>query len=613
MLQTCRQSIRRIIWVTTACLICITAVSIGPQVISAQDDVQFWTCSMHPNIRLPEPGLCPICSMELIPVTTGPEESIEGRRELTLTPYARKLAEIRTSPVERKFVTRQIRMVGRVEYDETRMSYITARVPGRIDRMYVNYTGIFVRKGRPMVSVYSPELLAAREELLQAIQTERKLGKSRIAVVRDTTAATAAAARKKLRLLGLTSGQIDDIIRQPGSSDHITLTAPGSGVVIRMDAREGIYVNTGSRIYTIADLSRVWVRLDAYESDLAWIRKGQTVTFETEARPGESFTGKVDFIDPFLNPKTRTVKVRVNASNPDGFLKPDMFVRASLKATLDATGKTVTEPTDKARPPLVIPAGAPLITGKRAVVYVAVPDRPGTFEGRVIVLGPRAGDYYHVMRGVEEGERVVTHGNFKIDSALQILARPSMMSPEGGVAAAAHDHGTPPPVEKIPPDTVKPVKAPLEFRKQIGSLLDAYMPVSAALTADNANLAVTKLPPLEAALEAVDMHILSGQAHQIWMPMWSALKDSLDQMKAAKDLTGIRNYFLPFSTRLIDTVKTFGFHPPGPVYQIRCPMAFAGKGGSWLQTDRVVRNPYYGKMMPGCGEVVCSFPAEPED
>jgi Cu(I)/Ag(I) efflux system membrane fusion protein len=195
-----------------------------------------------------------------------------------------------------------------------------------------------------------------------------------------------------------------------------------------------MYVTTGTTMYSLADLSTVWVELEAYESDLAWIREGQDVAFTTEAHPGETFHGKVSFVDPVVDPATRTVKVRVEAGNGDGKLKPQMFVRALAHADAGHGG----------RAPLVIPKTAPLLTGTRAVVYVEVPgaDSP-TYEGREVVLGSRAGDYYVVREGLSEGELVVTEGNFKIDSALQIRAKPSMMSPEGGAAPTGHDHGEP--------------------------------------------------------------------------------------------------------------------------------------------------------------------------
>ena len=327
----------------------------------------------------------------------------------------------------------RVELLGRVAYDETRQRDITAWVSGRLDRLHVNFTGVRVKKGQAMASLYSPELYGAQVELFQALEGEKKFEKSALESIRGTAGLTVEAARRKLNLLGLSADLIQSIIENGKPETHLTITSPASGTVVSKDALEGQYVETGSRIYTVVDLSRVWVLLQAYESDLSWIGLGREVSFTVEAFPGETFSGKVDFVDPVVDPQTRTVNVRLNVDNRNERLKPGMFARASLKAGPGA-GK-------KGPAPLVIPATAPLVTGKRAVVYVRLPDSEDLFEGREVVLGPRTGDYYIVREGLAEGEEVVVNGNFKIDSAIQILARPSMMSPEGGAPAPGHQHG----------------------------------------------------------------------------------------------------------------------------------------------------------------------------
>ncbi len=425
---------------------------------------QIWTCSMHPQIRQPKPGLCPLCGMDLIPAG-GPEAGAadDGPRTLTLSATAQALAEVETAPVERRWVDVEVPMVGKVGFDETRLAYITARFPGRIDRLYANVTGTPVKPGEHLADLYSPELISAQQELRQAIRAAPETGAGR-----DASQAFIQAARDKLRLWGLTPEQIADIERSDKTQDHLTFYAPIGGVVVEKEALEGLYVEPGMRLFTVADLSAVWVNLQAYESDLAWVRYGQPVEFAAEAYPGETFRGTVVFINPVLDPMTRTVGVRVNAENPAGRLKPGMFVHARIKARVAADG--IALPTDlsgrwicpmhpevlesaagtcricqmplvpaadtaygaraaAASVPLVIPASAPLVTGTRAVVYVALPGAAGRFEGREISLGPRAGDFYVVRGGLAEGELVVTRGAFKIDSALQIEGRPSMMQP----------------------------------------------------------------------------------------------------------------------------------------------------------------------------------------
>ncbi|TIH11676.1 efflux RND transporter periplasmic adaptor subunit [Marinifilum sp. JC120] len=390
-----------------------------------------WTCSMHPQIQLPEPGKCPLCFMDLIPLEKGGKSGDEAisLRQISLTSSARKLAGIATTPVERQSVNVETRMMGKVDYDETRIGTITAWTGGRIDKLYIDYTGSSVRKGQATASIYSPELLTAQAELIQSVKAKSALRGSSLKVVKDTAVRTEQAAREKLRLLGLSKSQIANIVKRGKAAEHITLYSPMSGIVIKKDVVEGVYVKTGTPIYTIADLSRVWVILEAYESDLPWIKMGMKMTFSTEAYPGKNFEGKVVYIDPMVNEKTRTVRVRLEVPNKGLKLKPGMFVRAVNKEEKQAEKE------------LVIPASAPLITGKRAVVYIAVPGKEGVFEGREIVLGPKAGNFYVVKYGLNEGEEVVTKGNFKIDSAIQIIAKPSMMNPESGVKPITHDHG----------------------------------------------------------------------------------------------------------------------------------------------------------------------------
>jgi Cu(I)/Ag(I) efflux system membrane fusion protein len=369
--------------------------------------------------------------MDLIPVeTTDAGQGEGGRAVLELSDQAMKLAEIQTVPVVRGRAGAEIRLVGKLEPDETRVRDISAWVPGRIERLYVNFTGVRVKKGDPLIELYSPDLITAQEELLQAVRTSKAVSESGLEGVRTSADAMVEAARQKLRLLGLSARQVEQVQKRGKVQTRVVIPAPVDGVVIHKAGLEGMYVETGTHIYAIADLTHLWAKLDAYESDLPWIRLGQEVLFDTEAFPGRTFRGEVAFIDPVLDRRTRTAKVRLEVRNTEGLLKPEMFVRAVVHATLE----------EREEPRLLIPASAPLITGRRAVVYVQVPDAEvPTFEGREVVLGPRAGNAYVVESGLREGERVVVKGAFKIDSAMQIQAKPSMMLPEGGAPPTGHE------------------------------------------------------------------------------------------------------------------------------------------------------------------------------
>ncbi len=436
-----------------------------PQTANTQPQNTIWTCSMHPQIQLPESGQCPICFMDLIPLEAEPGG---GEREIRISPYAAKLAELETVPVERRFAAAEIRMVGKVDVDETRLYTISAWVPGRIDRLFVDYTGMPVNKGDHLAEIYSPELLNAQKELFYAIRQNPAMVDS---------------VRERFRLWGFNAEQIDEVERRGEPTDHLTIHAPAGGIVVHRNATEGMYVETGTELLKIADLSRVWVKLDAYESDLQWLRYGQTVEFTAEAFPGEIFKGTVSFIDPVIDEMTRTAKVRVIVENADGRLKPGQFVRATARPEIGSNGQVLNpdlagkwispmhpevvkdEPgscdvcgmplvtaeslgyvasEDDENAPLVVPAAAVLKTGKRAVVYVKLPDaEEPAYEGREITVGAKLGDVYLVKSGLKEGEQVVTRGAFKLDAELQLQARPSMMSIESEEQGAESGEFTP--------------------------------------------------------------------------------------------------------------------------------------------------------------------------
>ena len=441
-----------------------------PEVPSAEEQAkpaEVWTCSMDPQVALPGPGACPICGMDLILRASGSETGDPAR--FTLGEEAKKIARVRTAPVERRAVSHSLRLVGEIGYDRTRLADITAWFPGRIDRMFVDYEGMRIRKGDHLYRIYSPALITAHAELLQAQRASKRLGAGASALLRESVARTLDAVRAKLKRWGLSSYQIKQLSKQKKASDRITLYAPTGGVVVERAKVEGTYVETGTRLYRIADLDWVWVEAWAYEHHLPWLRFGQRVSFTVDAMPGKVFEGRVSFIDPYLDPKIRANRVRISVANPDGQLKPGMFARVEIQAQLAGPGRlmdpelagqyvcpmhphvmsdeagrcTVCDmrmvlaeslgyaaPDPNAELPLVIPATAPLLTGTRAVVYVEdLSAVEPTYTARSVVLGPRAGDQYVVLSGLMLGEQVVVEGAFKLDAELQIRAGPSMMNP----------------------------------------------------------------------------------------------------------------------------------------------------------------------------------------
>lgn len=601
---------------------------------------EVWTCSMHPEIRLPEPGRCPICGMDLVldesapepapaapdaaaepvgyacamfcvpplphpgkcpvcgmdmvPVYDEPATAGDSERRFAMSEEARALASIETAPVVRRHAVHEVRMVGMIEPDETRLARVTAYVGGRLDRLHVRYTGASVERGAPLAGLYSPELLTARAELIQAKQSAARLSDSSLASVREGAQSTVQAARNRLRLWGLSEAQVRALESGDASDTIITIPSPISGTVLERHVQQGDYVDTGGLIFTVADLSVVWLQLKAYESDLPWIQLDRQVAFTVDAWPGETFTGQVAFIDPLLEGASRTANVRVEVDNRDGRLKPGMFSRARLEAPVAAHDEA---------PPMLIPHTAPLLTGERAVAYIEVPgqDRP-TYEGREIVLGPRTGDYYVVKAGLQENDRVVVRGAFRIDSALQIRSRPSMMH-----APAAHDHADMTAVKGDAPAACCSMHAADENHGEALSadvlsalqrLMDAYIQTQQSLAADDWD---TGKAGYAAMLEAADAP--DESAPDLWIKTLETIQESSRLARETADIKVARRHFQPVSDALLALLDRHPDAPQTPVVRVYCPMAFDDTGAAWLQQGTEVRNPYFGASMLQCGVV----------
>ncbi|MFU8829838.1 MAG: efflux RND transporter periplasmic adaptor subunit, partial [Phycisphaerales bacterium] len=512
---------------------------------------QMYTCSMHPSVRLQDPNAkCPICFMDLIPVTADEGEGNELR--VTMSEAAAALSRIETAPVGRFFPTAEVRLYGKVTYDETSVARLTAYFPGRIERLFVNYVGVPVSAGDHMAEVYSPELLAAFEELRQVAGAAAS-SNSGSELLRSATRDMLTAAREKLRLFGLTAEQIESVEEGQFDSDRLPIYAPMGGVVTQLSVREGDYVQTGAPIATVADLSRLWVDMQAYESQLPLLRWGQPVTFTVEAHPGEVFEGRISFIEPLVSAQTRTAAVRVAVENKQRRLKPGMFASAVVRTRVAHDGAIVNDelagrwispmhPTvvkdgpgqcdicgmdlvsaeslgvvgdpSLVEEPLVIPRSAVLFTGTRSVVYVEVPDteRP-TYEGRAVVLGPRAGDFYIVREGLNRGERVVVNGAFRIDSAMQIAAKPSMMTPGGGSGGDPHaGHGG----MAAMPDMPERVNVPDSFVFALKPVYAAYLDAQEALAADDLGGFSQAAADLRTVLGFVEEAGLVGEPLGVW-------------------------------------------------------------------------------------------------
>jgi Cu(I)/Ag(I) efflux system membrane fusion protein len=459
---------------------------------TAEREILYYTCGMHPSVRVSledyEKGNknCPICNMGLVPVYKEGTEMAEmeagehkehAEVEIKLTPRAQALASVKTEEIQFHHLFREINTVGEIDFDERRVAYVAAWIPGRIDKLFVNFTGVNVKKGAPLVWIYSPDLLTTQEEYLLALETFEKVKGSGNHETIRAAESLVEASKRRLLLWGISQKQVEELEQKRKSNTHMTIYAPIGGTVIHKNALEGKYVKEGENLYQIADLSNLWVMADIYEYEMAWIKKGQTVEITSTAYPGERFEGKISFIDPYLNTKTRSVKVRVDVPNPRLKLKPGMYVNVLLKSHVHegirGTGKMVytcsmhpevesSEPGDcpicgmflvkkeiaSSDSILAVPKSAVLDTGIRKLVYVE--KEKGTYVAKEVDFGTEAvaeingqkKKYYAVKAGLLEGMKVVSQANFLIDSQSQITGQAEAIY--GGAIEADKKKKTPP-------------------------------------------------------------------------------------------------------------------------------------------------------------------------
>jgi Cu(I)/Ag(I) efflux system membrane fusion protein len=365
-----------------------------------------WTCSMHPQIRMDQPGKCPICGMELIPLVKSSTTTIDPSA-IHLSKEAAQLANVLTSVVTKQKPVKEIRLYGKVQADERLFQSQTAHVPGRIERLSVNFTGETVAKDQVLAEIYSPELITAQQELLETVKTKQLQPE------------LYEASKEKLRQWKLTDNQIANIESSGVVQNNFEVVSNTSGTVTARRVNSGDHVSQGTVLFDIADLSKVWVMFDAYESDLQFLRRGEKLSFTLQAFPGIDYSGTIAFIDPVIDPVTRVAKVRVETTNQAGKLKPEMFATGIVTTTLNEYPNNV-----------VIPKTAVLWTGKRSVVYVKQPGDEPVFKLRIIGLGPMLGESYVITDGLTEGEEIVTSGTFSVDAAAQLEGKPSMMNHE---------------------------------------------------------------------------------------------------------------------------------------------------------------------------------------
>jgi Cu(I)/Ag(I) efflux system membrane fusion protein len=554
-----------------------------------------WTCAMHPQIRMDQPGKCPICGMDLIPLVKSGTTSID-QSAIHLSKEAAGLANVLTSVVTRQKPVKEVRLYGKIQADERLLQSQVAHVPGRIDQLKVNFTGESVVKGQVLAVIYSPDLVTAQQELLETTKTKQLQPE-----LYD-------ASKERLRRWKLTDEQIAKIESSGTVTYDFEVTSNTSGTVIERQVKTGDYVTRGTELFKIADLSKVWVLFDAYESDLQFLKKGEKISFTIQALPGKDFSGSIVFIDPVIDPVTRVAKVRVETGNGSGNLKPEMFASGVVSTTLN-----------EYRNNIVIPKTAVLWTGKRSVVYVKELGDEPIFKLREIGLGPMLGESYVVTDGLTEGEEIVTSGTFSVDAAAQLEGKPSMMNPRGGKTSSMPGMimpGDTPGDSKSTTDTSmdemdmsgdkssempKKLDVSMDFTMQLNTVFDQYILLKDAFVQSDVKKANKAAQEVQQALSKVDMNLLTGEAHLQWMDILGNLNKQIKLIGSSGEIEDQRIAFSELSNKLYKTVKTFGLMGKTAYYQY-CPMAFEGKGAFWLSEIKDIRNPYFGKKMIDCGE-----------
>lgn len=602
-----------------------------------------YTCGMHPNVLSEEPGSCPICGMHLTPVVVetadSPSSARSGERKvkywrapmdpnyisetpgkspmgmdlvpvyedetsagtgttIRISPVVVQNMGVRTAVVERSDLVRTIRTVGTIDYDEPLVRDVTTKFEGWIEKLYVDYTGQAVEKGAPLFTVYSRELYSSQEEYLLALRNQdTTMAKDFPDAARDMEQLVESS-RLRLELFDISAEQIRELEQRGTPSKNLTMLSPHSGIVVEKMARDGMRVTPGMKLYTIADLSRVWVYVDIYENEVPFVKIGQQARMDLSYLPGEVFTGKVVYVYPFVATQTRTVKVRLEFDNPHMQLKPGMFANIRIDADLGRSG-------------LVVPRSAIIDTGERQIAFVSRGE--GRFEARQISVGFDLGsDSVEVREGLSEGEPVVTSGQFLLDSESKLReAVLKMIEQRKGKASSQELAASP------ADDTTTQVEATRDaggadisaeavpgsaasIATDLAPVLERYLEIQKGLAAGSARRAGEAATMIGSPLAE-----LNSAARGLEGPSAAIVADYVETARAAvtgmrgRSLDSMRAQFQDLSRAVIGLLTLAGEKNLGGNLRVfSCPMA----GGEWVQRGDEPANPYYGFSMLRCGD-----------
>lgn len=526
---------------------------------------EHWTCSMHPLIDLPEFGDCPLCQMDLILK----EDGGDNPYRFEMTAAAVKLSNIETSVVGNTSLNAvgQLRLSGKIQVDESKSASLVSHIPGRIEKLYVSFTGETVQQGQKMARIYSPDLITAQKELLESKMMEHVNPKLFEATL------------NKLKYWKISDQQIEEVLESKEIKESFVIYAEHSGVVSKRRVSVGDHLMDGGILFDVQNLDKLWIQFDVYEQNLKSIRIGDEVRFTTPAVGDQEFSGKISFINPVINPQTRAGSIRVEVQNKNQQLKPEMFVIGNVFSSISSSSK------------ITIPKTAVLWTGTRSVVYLKVQntDIP-SFEFREVSLGDIIGEHYQVTNGLAEGDEVVTRGAFVIDASAQLNNKASMMNRnvEGGA------------INKQLPNYTK--DTPIEFKQQLESLNEKYFVLKDNLVASDQVKALSSAQGLLVELSKIDMMLLKGKAHVYWMEKLKIIEENANVISSKENIVSQREHFEYLSMAIIESSMVFGLNSAA-VYVQYCPMANDNEGAFWLSDISGIYNPYFGDEMLHCGTV----------
>ena len=557
-----------------------------------QADNGMWTCSMHPQIMQPEAGDCPICGMDLIPAETSADGLAAD--QFKMTENAMALANIETAVIgmsDNDLDSNSLMLSGKIATNDKASATQTAHFGGRIEKLYYKSEGELIKNGALIASIYSPELVTAQNELIEALN------------IKEAQPELYKAVRNKLKFWKVSEKQIQSIEQTKKVITNFNMYANTSGYIQKVLVEEGNHVKEGSPLFKVANLSNVWANFDVYEQNIKNFKVGQTIAITLNAYPNKTIKAKLDYIDPILNATTRTVSARATLVNTNNLLKPGMLVSGEVQiATKDASTTT-----------LSVPKTAVLWTGKRSVVYVKASKSEPIFQLREVNLGSASGENYTILSGLEEGEEIVTNGTFTIDASAQLQGKKSMMNKGGGKTTTGHEGHTSTPlstsidhseVTSKHEDTsiIERLIVSSDFQKQLKTVVDSYLLLKDNLVADNALDVKNNASDLLVNLGKIDMKLLSNDnAHGQWMALEKDIKSTANAIASENEITNQRKHFKPLSSVLTRTVALFGINQK--VYSQFCPMADNDKGAFWLSLNEEIRNPYYGDAMLKCGSI----------